>query len=49
MPTHPPQDEERRRLRDKFRDAKRKEMPEPLGEDAALDAMVRKSIRDHGA
>lgn len=42
-------DEQRKRLRVKARDLDHKVAQNAVAEDAALDAMVRKSIKDHGA
>jgi len=42
-------DEQRKRLRANARDLDREVAEKAVGEDARLDAMVRKSIRDQGA
>jgi hypothetical protein len=42
-------DEQRKRLREKARDLDQQAAQNAVGEDAKLDAMVRKSIRDHGS
>ena len=42
-------DEQRKRLREKARDLDREVAERSVAEEAKLDAMVRKSIEDHGA
>ena len=42
-------DEQRSRLRTKARDLDRRAAHNAIGEDETMDAMVKKSIKDHGA
>jgi hypothetical protein len=41
--------EQRKRVREKARDLNQKAMQNAAGDDARVDAMIKKSIRDHGA